>query len=138
MRLAIDTIPALAWRTKPDGFCEFVNQPWLDYAGLSLEQALGWGWTSAIHAEDVARLLDDWRAIRASGKPGEAEARLRRFDGEFRWFLFRCEPLFDKAGGIVNWYGTSIDIEERRRVEVALRASEQRFRDYAEMASDWF
>jgi PAS domain S-box-containing protein len=137
MRLAIDAIPALAWRTRPDGFCEFVNQPWLDYAGLSLEQALGWGWTSAIHPEDVARLLDDWRAIRASGKPGEAEARLRRFDGEFRWFLFRCEPLLDKAGAIVNWYGTSIDIEERRRVEVALRASEQRFRDYAEMASDW-
>jgi PAS domain S-box-containing protein len=137
MRLAINTIPALAWRTEPDGSGEFLNQPWLDYTGLSLDQALGWGWTSAIHPDDVAALLDDWRAIRASGTRGEVEARLRRFDGEFRWFLFRAEPLRDEAGGIVKWYGTSIDIEERKRVEVALRKSEQRFRDYAEMASDW-
>jgi PAS domain S-box-containing protein len=138
MRLAIDTIPGLAWRTRPDGFCEFLNKTWLDYTGLSSDQALGWGWTSAIHPDDVAGLVDDWSAIRASGARGEAEARLRRFNGEFRWFLFRCEPLLDKAGGIVDWYGTTIDIEERRRAEVALRASQQRFRDYAEMASDWF
>ena len=137
MRLAINTIPALAWRTEPDGSGEFLNQPWLDYTGLSSDQALGWGWTGAIHPDDVAALLDDWRAIRASGTRGEAEARLRRFDGEFRWFLFRAAPLRDEAGGIVKWYGTSIDIEERKRVEVALRKSEQRFRDYAEMASDW-
>jgi PAS domain S-box-containing protein len=137
MRLAIDTIPALAWRTEPDGFCDFVNQPWLDYTGLPLVQALGWGWTSAIHPDDVAGLLDGWRAIRASAAPGETEGRLRRFDGEFRWFLFRAQPLRDQAGGIVKWYGTSIDIEGRKQAEVALRQSEQRFRDYTEMASEW-
>jgi PAS domain S-box-containing protein len=68
---------------------------------------------------------------------GELEARLRRFDGEYRWFLFRAEPLRDESGNIVTWYGSSTDIEDRRRAEVALRESEQRFRDYAETASDW-
>jgi PAS domain S-box-containing protein len=127
MRLAIDTIPALAWRTEPDGFCDFLNQPWRDYTGLSSDQALGWGWTSAIHPDDVAGLLNDWRAIRESGARGEAEARLRRFDGEFRSFLFCAQPLRREADRIVKWYGTTIDIEERKRVEVAeeaLRASQ--------------
>jgi PAS domain S-box-containing protein len=137
MRLAVDTMPALAWRTQPDGYCEFVNQPWLDYTGLSLDQALGWGWTSAIHPDDVAGLLGNWRAVLASGTPGEVEGRLRRYDGEFRLFLFRARPLRNEAGKVAKWYGTSIDIEERKRGEVALRESEQRFRDYAEMASDW-
>jgi PAS domain S-box-containing protein len=70
--------------------------------------------------------------------PGELEARLRRFDGEYRWFLFRAEPLRDHLGNILKWYGSSTDIEDRKRAEEALRESEQRFRDYAETASDWF
>jgi len=69
--------------------------------------------------------------------PGELEARLRRQDGEYRWFLFRAEPLRDESGNIVKWYGSSTDIEDLKRTEVALRESEQRFRDYAETASDW-
>jgi PAS domain S-box-containing protein len=137
LRLAIDAIPALVWSTRSDGQCEFVNRPWLDYAGLTFEQALGWGWTCALHPDDVASFLDDWHAIRASGMRGEAEVRMRRFDGEFRWFLVRAEPQRGGAAGILAWYGTSIDIEERKRAEVALRESEQRFRDYAELGSDW-
>jgi PAS domain S-box-containing protein len=69
---------------------------------------------------------------------GGLEARLRRFDGEYRWFLFQAEPLRDQSGNIVKWYGSSTDIEDRKRAEEALRESEQRFRDYAETASDWF
>jgi C4-dicarboxylate-specific signal transduction histidine kinase len=69
--------------------------------------------------------------------PGALEARLRRFDGEYRWFLFQADPLRDEAGNIVKWYGSSTDIEDRKRAEEALRESEQRFRDYAETASDW-
>jgi signal transduction histidine kinase len=82
-------------------------------------------------------MLEKWRAIRKSGRPGGLEARLRRFDGEYRWFLFRAEPLRDELGNIVKWYGSSTDIEDRKRTEEALRESEQRFRDYAETASDW-
>jgi PAS domain S-box-containing protein len=137
LRLVIDTIPALVWRSRPDGAAEFFNQPCLDYTGLSLDQALEWGWTSVVHPDDVEGLLEMWRAIRKSGTRGEAEARLRRFDGEFRWFLFRAEPMHDEVGNIAKWYGSATDIEDRKRAEVALCESEQRFRDYAETASDW-
>jgi PAS domain S-box-containing protein len=136
LRLVIDTIPTLVWRAGPEGEPDFLNQPALDYTGLTLDQAAT-GWPRAFHPDDKAGMLEKWRAIRERGMRGELEARLRRFDGEYRWFLFRAEPLHDELGNIVKWYGSSTDIEDRKVAEVALRDSEQRFRDYAETASDW-
>jgi PAS domain S-box-containing protein len=136
LRLVIDTIPTLVWRAGPEGSPDFLNQPALDYTGLSPDQA-EFGWPRAFHPDDKKGMLAKWSAIRASGMPGGLEARLRRFDGEYRWFLFQAEPLRDEAGNIVKWYGSSTDIEDRKRTEEALRESEQRFRDYAETASDW-
>jgi PAS domain S-box-containing protein len=120
LRLVIDTIPTLVWRAGPEGNPDFLNQPALDYTGLSLDQAAA-GWPRAFHPDDMASMLEKWRAIRMSGMRGELEARLRRFDGEYRWFLHRAEPLRDKFGNIVKWYGSSTDIEERNRTEEALR-----------------
>ena len=117
LRLVIDTIPGLVWSSLPDGNIEYLNKRWLDYTGLTLEQASGWGWQVAIHPEDLPGLLDYWKSILAAGERGEYEARLRRFDGEYRWFLFRGVPLYDKYGSVVKWYGTNTDVE-------ALRASE--------------
>ena len=117
LRVIVDTIPALAWSTLPDGSAEFLNQRWLDYTGLSAQEAQGWGWTVAIHPEDSTKLVETWRAILASGTPGELEARMRRFDGEYRWFLFRAVPLRDDLGNIVKWYGTNTDIEHRKQAE---------------------
>ena len=117
LRVIVDTIPALAWSTLPDGSAEFLNQRWLDYTGLSAQEAQGWGWTVAIHPEDSTKLVETWRAILASGTPGELEARMRRFDGEYRWFLFRAVPLRDDLGNIVKWYGTNTDIEDRKQAE---------------------
>jgi PAS domain S-box-containing protein len=136
LRLVIDTIPILVWRARPDGVPDFLNQPALDYTGLSPDQAET-GWPRAFHPDDKKGMLVKWSAIRASGRPGELEARLRRFDGEYRWFLFQAVPLRDEQGNIVKWYGSSTDIEDRKRTEEALRESEQRFRDYAETGSDW-
>ena len=136
LRLVIDTIPTLVWRSDPDGTPDFLNQPALDYTGLLPDQT-ELGWPRAFHPEDKKGMLVKWRAIRASGRPGGLEARLRRFDGVYRWFLFQAEPLRDKSGNIVKWYGSATDIEDRKLVEFALRESEQRFRDYAETASDW-
>jgi PAS domain S-box-containing protein len=137
LRQVIDTIPTLVWRAGPDGVPDFLNQPALDYTGLSLKQTET-GWPRAFHPDDKKGMLRKWSAIRQSGMPGGLEARLRRFDGEYRWFWFQAEPLRDEAGNIVKWYGSSTDIEDRKRTEEALRESEQRFRDYAETASDWF
>lgn len=117
LRVIIDTIPALAWSARPDGSAEFFNRRWLDYAGLSAEQAQDWAWTVAIHPDDLNRLKDSWRSILESGEPGEIEARLRRFDGVYRWFLFRASPMRDESGKIVKWYGTNTDIEDRKRAE---------------------
>src|SRR2546428_4121027 len=128
LRTIIDTIPALAWSARPDGSAEFFNRRWLDYAGLSAEEAMDWGWTAAVHTDDLNRLADYWRSILASGESGEIEARLRRFHGVYRWFLFRASPLRDESGNIVKWYGTNVDIEERKRAEEALRSNEQSLR----------
>jgi PAS domain S-box-containing protein len=125
LRLTIDTIPVLAWCTRPDGWNEFLNQRWLDYTGLTIEEARGWGWKVAIHPDDLPRLLDVWQELLASGKSGELEARLRRADGVYRWFLFRVEPLLDAQGTIVKWYGTNTDIDDRKRAETLLAGENQ-------------
>jgi PAS domain S-box-containing protein len=128
LRQIIDTIPALAWSTHPDGSAEFFNQHYLSYAGLSLEQLQGWGWTSAVHPDDRAALAASFQSIMAAGEPGEAEARLRRFDGVYRWFLFRTNPMRDESGSIIKWFGTNTDIEDRKQAEEAVRASELKMR----------
>src|SRR6266404_6017068 len=125
LRLTIDTIPVLAWCSRPDGSNEFLNQRWLDYTGLTIEEARGRGWQVAIHPDDLSQLLDVWQGLLASGKPGELEARLRRADGVYRWFLFRVEPLRDPQGTIVKWYGTNTDIDDRKRAEALLAAENQ-------------
>src|SRR5262249_8759060 len=128
LRLIIDTIPVVAWCALADGSGEFWNKRWHEYTGLPLEKARGWGWRAAIHPEDLDRIQKQWRENVASGDGGEVEGRLRRFDGEFRWFLFRYEPLRDEAGNIVNWYGTNTDIDDLKCAQDALAANEQGLR----------
>ena len=124
IRLVVDTIPTLAWSAGPDGSADFFNQRWLDYTGLSAKEALCWGWEVAIHPDDLPRILEAFREALNSVKPFEIEGRFRRFDGEFRWFLFRGSPLRDRSGKVAKWYGTNTDLEERKRAEDALRKSE--------------
>src|SRR2546426_9766529 len=115
LRLTIDTIPVLAWCTRPDGSTEFLNQRWLDYTGLRIEEARGWGWKVAIHPDDLPQLLDVWQGLLVSGKSGGLEARLRRADRGYRWFLFRIEPVRDPQGTIVDGYGPKTELDYRKR-----------------------
>jgi PAS domain S-box-containing protein len=119
LRLVIDTIPAIVWRKLPDGSADFLNQHFREYTGLSREDGMGWGWIDAFHPDD--RLKKEWPAALAAGKPFEKEARLRRADGKYRWFLIRAVPLRDEQGGIANWYGTATDIEDLKRAEGRIR-----------------
>jgi PAS domain S-box-containing protein len=120
LTLIVNTIPALAWTATADGRAEFFNQHYLDFVGLTAEQARDWGWTSAVHPDDMKNMADTWQRIMTSGAPGESEARLRRHDGEYRWFLFRTNPLRDEKGNIVKWYGINTDIQDRKLAEDAL------------------
>jgi PAS domain S-box-containing protein len=124
LREVIETIPSMAWSAAPDGSADFFNERWLAYAGLTADKAQGWGWTVAVHPDDLSPLVDYWRKIMVSGQSGEIEARLRRFDGAYRCFLFRATPSLDDNGRVVKWYGTNTDIEERKRAEQALMRSE--------------
>jgi len=115
LRVIIDTIPTIVWRKLPDGSADFLNQHFREYTGLSLEDGLGWGWMNAFHPDD--RLIGEWRAALAVGKPFEKEARLRRADGEYRWFLIRAVPLQDEQGNTIKWYGLTCDIQDRKQAE---------------------
>src|SRR5215475_5300725 len=128
LRKIIDKIPALVWCGLPDGSLEFFNQRWREYTSLSQEEAHGWGWKVTIHPDDLEMFEDAWFKFVASGEPGEVEARLRRADGEYRWFLCRAEPMRDEQGNIVKWYGTHTDIEDRKRAENRLREEEAELR----------
>ncbi len=141
LRQVIDAIPTLAWCNLPDGPNEFLNKRWHDYTGLLPESSHGWGWQVAFHLEDLPPLMEKWRELLISGEPGEIEARLRRFDGVYRWFLISVEPLHDEAGRIVRWYGTSTDIDDRKQVEdrllqenIALKRAEEKIR---EQETEW-
>ena len=116
-RLAIDTIPGYVWSALPDGSVDFINRRWLEFSGVSLGEGLGWGWEAAVHPDDAARFMDEWRAAVVSGEAMETEARVRRADGQYRWLLIRNVPLRDEGGKIVKWYGTSTDIDDRKRAE---------------------
>ena len=118
----IEALPGLVWTALPDGRAEFLNRRWCDYTGLSPEQAVGFGWQSALHPEDADLVLEYWRSILESRQSGEVEARLRRYDGEYRRFLFSAAPLADKSGQIVKWCGSNTDIEDRLQAQEVLRA----------------
>jgi len=123
-RNLVDTTPALVHTALPNGDLDFFNRGWLEYLGLSITDLLGWRWTALIHPEDVEEMLNKWRASLESGQPFVAESRVRRADEEYRWFLHRKQPQRNEAGEIVKWYGSSIEIEERKIAEEATRRGE--------------
>ena len=124
LRRVINTIPAHVWSSLPDGSVDFINQRLLESTGLSIEALLGSGWQSIVHPDDRARYIDQWRSAMAAGEPVEIEARVWTAQRDYRWLLVRNVPLRDGHGAIVKWYGTGIDIEDRKRAEDALRKTQ--------------
>jgi len=127
LRHIVDTTPALIHTGRPEGHLDYFNRGWLDLLGCSLDEVCGWRWTNFIHRDDAAGIVQKWHAALDSGEPFEAEARVRRANGDYRLFLHRKVPMRDERGTIIKWLGSSIDIEDSKQIEDALRAREQVF-----------
>src|ERR1700726_4369478 len=124
----IDTVPSFLWTSFPAGSKEYLNKRWYEYTGLSLEQGKGWGWKVVVHPDDLDQLVRDWLSLVDARKPGELETRIRRYDGEYRWFLIRIVPQLDAEGNVVRWFGSNTDIEDRKRAEKKLLEDERELR----------
>lgn len=136
LRTVIDNLPGLIWSALPDGNVEFCNQRWLAYTGMSVDEIEAQGWVAAIHPEDVTDLREGWRAALARSTSFEAQARLRRADGCYRWFLIQVVPLRDSGGGIIRWYGTNTDVEELKLAQVELQKQTSRLDELFEQAPE--
>jgi len=149
LRTILDTIPAQAWSLRPDGNIDYINQRWHDYTGISRADAFrchrdgqAEGQVAVTDLAPVVVHPDDapcaakWRQeVLSAAKPGQFEMRLRRHDGEYRWFIVRMEPLCDERGNVVRWYGTNTDIEDLKRAEAKLRQDEQELRGIVDAIS---
>lgn len=124
LHLTINTIPTMAWSTTPDGLIDFCNQNFVDYVGWTAEEISGQGFWPIFHPDDTAHLLASWQEILATKRPRDVEGRIRRADGQYRWFVLRQNPLFDADGAVIKWYGAGADIEDRKRAESALEEAQ--------------
>src|ERR1700693_4520947 len=125
VQVLVDSIPALIHTARPDGHLDYFNRPWLEYLGVTLDKVAGWNWTAFIHPEDVDGIVAIWRACLATGEIFRYETRVRRANGDYRWMFHRKVPLRDANGTIVKWYGSSLDIEERKAAEEKIREQER-------------
>jgi PAS domain S-box-containing protein len=127
-QLLVDSIPALIHTSRPDGYLDYFNKPWLEYLGVTLDKVAGWNWTAYVHPEDVEGIVAKWRACLATGEVFEYETRVRSANGEYRWMFHRKVPLREENGNIVKWYGSSLDIDERKTAEEQLRRNAEELR----------
>ena len=120
LRAIVDALPAHAWACRADGYSIYCNHQWLNYTGLNQETARGWAYRDSIHPDDLANFLNQWKQLSDVGAAIEMEARFRRVDGEYRWFLVRAQPVRDERGQIVTWFVTHTDIDDRKKSEALL------------------
>ena len=120
-----NSIPAIAWISRPDGPLERFNLQWTIYTGQSEEESLGYGWINSLHPEDREAPGQAWKAARASNSEWQSEYRLRRHDGVYRWFLTRSVPQLDTAGRVLRWFGTTTDIEDAKKSAQSLRDADR-------------
>jgi len=121
LRALANSIPQLAWIASFDGTMSWYNQRWHDYTGTSAEQMAGDGWSLAYDAQRLPQMLQAWKSALRDGTPFEMEFPIRGADGQYRWFLTRANPVRDRGGRLLRWFGTSTDVDQVKRAQEALR-----------------
>ena len=124
-RTLTETIPQLIWSTRPDGSADYFGRQWIDFTGIPEKQQLGSGWLSVLHPDDRQRIQDIWLRVAPLGEKYDVEYRIRSRDGEYRWFKARGVPMRDSSGQVIQWFGSSTDIQEQKELEQALHKREQ-------------
>lgn len=114
-RFLAESIPVQIWTAQPNGALDYVSQRVADYFGTTPEIVLGEGWQKVIHPDDLPQVVERWTRSLAEGTPYQVEFRLRRADGEYRWYLGRALPQLGEGGTVVQWFGTNTDIHEQRQ-----------------------
>ena len=132
LQYLVETIPTLVWRATPDGHIDYVNKRLLEYLGSPLEKIMGWGWMDKVHPDDIAFKVQTWLTNLEAMTSHHANCRFLGADGEYRWFNVRGEPLRESNGRVLSWYGVLIDVDDQRKAEEALQASEYRLRQIIE------
>lgn len=126
LSMIVETIPALVWCAAPDGALTYVNQRVLEYTGATGDALAQAGWTDFLHPDDLGPTVEAWSRAVATGRLHDFQYRLRRADGEFRWFHVLGQPVRDSEGRVTRWYGLLIDIDDRKNIEEALRITQTR------------
>lgn len=132
-RALADSVPEIVWTSLPDGRCDYVNRRWYEFTGMSLTETLGFGWVAALHEDDAQRSTDRWMHSMKTGEPFQCEYRFRKKDGTYRWCLGRALPMEDENKQIVKWFGNCMDIDQRKRMEVALKDADRRKDEFLAM-----
>jgi PAS domain S-box-containing protein len=122
-RQTVESIPGMVFTTRPDGYCDYQSQQWVDYTGVPLAAHLGDGWSNLLHDDDKPRAFSAWRSAVAEKAPYDLEYRVRRHDGAYEWFRVIGTPIRDAEGQIVRWFGVAVNIEALKHAEAALRVS---------------
>jgi PAS domain S-box-containing protein len=132
-RQLADAMPQIVWTARPDGFVDYGNRRWQEFAGEAADLDGDDAWLSVIHPDDAQSALEGWYAAVRAGTPYDIEYRFREpASGRYRWYLTRALPVYDGEGRVVRWFGTSTDINDRKEAEQALRASVERFHQLAD------
>jgi PAS domain S-box-containing protein len=120
-RQMLESIPGMVFTTRPDGYCDYQSQQWVDFTGVPMSEHLGDGWNKLLHPDDRPRAYAAWRAAVDERAPYDLEYRVRRHDGVYEWFKVRGRPIRNAAGEIARWFGTALNIDQLVKVEEALR-----------------